>query len=590
MDDFHGDGASQEARFFLVRVKVNPFFLFMHVKSLCGIVFDKYSSRYLSRLRGRHRGTKATPSWLKKIKLTTQESAGLSELAARIPVFETGKTFSRQEPVSAAYDISADPENYLAQYRWSHLLDGLLTQKSGWVLPEDVMQFISAPLPKSDAAWETYSTCERMANLLAWMACVPVDKRTTVYSDSFISFLDDSLKWVSKHLEFYKKKTGNHLLNNARALIMGGTVLNKPEAIETGIAILRRMLPVLIQPNGSLRERSSHYQLIVLTWLLDAYSYLKISQRYSDYELEFLVSIITPMCDTASLFCDAEGYLQTCIGDISPDLSPLKTTQRLLTCYPEWWPVKKTGALKMLSRDDWWIQQTQNNKIILNSPEGRYPKRFPSHAHNDISSFVWLHKDREIFIDSGRARYTKDSISSRQKSARGHSLPLVNGFSPLCESFVVNGNWWPTPYASAMIFVDALSDIIVRIAHDGFARATPVKQYQRVLMLGEDQVQVCDIFSGKGKVKIDVLWQLNPDFIFTNNTPHIAVLDDLQLELDLKNLTVTPQIHFIHAADKKNWYSNQYGVAKPNPTLILSWTVDLPFTAEITFKVKPCAA
>jgi hypothetical protein len=71
-----------------------------------------------------------------------------------------------------------------------------------------------------------------------------------------------------------------------------------------------------------------------------------------------------------------------------------------------------------------------------------------------------------VLIDCGRARYTKDAISTLQKSALGHNVPLVNGFAPLSESLVINGNWWPTPYASAQIAISSDASHRVTISHN----------------------------------------------------------------------------------------------------------------------------
>jgi hypothetical protein len=577
MEDFHREGISQETKFFLLRAKLNPYFLFLHVKSLCGIILDKYSSKYLVRLRGRHKGNKSKPAWLHKIKNAAISAGG--ELT-RIPYLKFALTQTKMS-ASTPHHASHDHENYLAQYRWSVLIDERLSGVSSKGLPQSVIQFLETPLPKSDAAWETYSTCERIANSLIWIAALPSEERALVVPSSYLSFLEDSLQWVLKHLEYYRHKTSNHILNNARALIMAGVVLNNQHAISTGLQIFKRMLPLLIQPDGSLRERSSHYQLIVLTWLLDAYAFLSADGHSG---LELLKNTITRVRDTASMFCDEAGFLQVFIGDISPDLNPEKTTLRLRACYPQWWPAPMSEDKKTI-RDDWRLLQNDKSKIILNCPTGRYPKRFPSHAHNDISSFVWIYNGEPILIDCGRARYTKDEISTRQKSARGHNLPLVNGFAPLCESLVVSGNWWPVPYAHADVHIEEPESGVV-ITHDGYKRATPVKKHKRLITSERKLTRVRDHFSGKGKVKIDILWQLNPNARYRKNN---LTINGTEIEIDLSNTPVPPQIHYLEAASQSSWYSTEYGCADAHPIMIMSWDVMLPFTAEILFKVKSCA-
>ena len=180
---------------------------------------------------------------------------------------------------------AADPETVFAEQRWGVLIDELLTGQ--WVLPTSVSQQMDASV-RQGLALETYSTCERLANLLLWLAFMPLSQRLAILPDNALVFVELAMQWVLAHLEFYGKRTGNHILNNARTLIMAGTVLDNALVVHSGIQIFKNMLPVLVQPNGFLRERSSHYQLIVLGWLLDASAFLQATAYVPSAELDFL--------------------------------------------------------------------------------------------------------------------------------------------------------------------------------------------------------------------------------------------------------------------------------------------------------------
>jgi hypothetical protein len=583
MDDFH----QQETKFFLNRARARPLFLFRHCKSLANIIFDRYKTKVLVKLRGQHRGTKKTPAWLKlRDNSGASTCKDVSRLRVQIPrrdIFNSVLEFPHVIPAAHMLNTSADPETYLATQRWSILIDDYLSKPATWNLPTQIKQFIDNPPAKTDAAWETYSCCERVANLLTWLSCIQLPARESVVTPAILLFLETSTQWILRHLEFYGKRTGNHILNNARALIMAGTVLHYPLAVATGKAILTRMLPILIQKNGFLRERSSHYQLIILTWLEDAKYFLQQSHFETS---DILDDTIKTMQNAARMICDGAGNLQACIGDISPDLSPLKTSQRLSLFYPCWLPV--TPEAKITQRDDWWTIQNNNNKILLNCPNGTYPQSHSSHAHNDITSFVWLHNQMPILIDSGRCRYTKDTISTRQKSALGHSLAFVNGFSPLCESFVVNGNWWPTPYAKATINVAATAANSLTITHDGFKRATPVTQHQRNILLVNNQLAISDHFAGTGAAQIDLHWQLAPASGSFDEEKLIVKIGETIIEIDLSQMSMQPEITFHGITPPVSWYSAEYGCAQPHPVLIMRWAISLPFSTNIIFRIKSC--
>jgi len=401
-----------------------------------------------------------------------------------------------------------------------------------------------------------------------------------------IPFLNEHLAWIIDHLEYYKEQTGNHILNNARALLMAGSVLKNPVALQTGMCILQKMLPILIQPHGALREGSTHYQLIVFKWILDAYRFAKLSGFYTEENLQFIYNTLIKMQAVAALFCDQQGELHAFIGDISPDATPLTTSDTLRICYPEYWPAILKPSVNKMHHDDWYALYTQQHKVILNCPSGKYPQQITTHKHNDLCSFVWIFNNQPMLIDTGRARYIKDKISTMQKSATGHNMALVNNLAPLCESIIINGHWCPTPYANATVQVEASLLNEITLMHNGFKRATPVTKHARQIKLLENQLTIRDEFIGKGIVNVKLIWQIHSSF---KKKDHELIFCNEQYEMKLDTIAVTPpDIQFIEANDSLGFHSTQYGTAYRHPVLIMNWEAHLPFQTTIIFKVKPC--
>lgn len=574
---------------FLSRIKGNPLFLFLHLRSLLNILFEKYKFRFFIKLRGQHRGSKRKPVWLKDISIENcTQCKNFSMLIHHIPSRDINKFTFRNTAISETFVEVADPEDYLAKHRWSMLIDDLFEHTKTllpWQLPISVSQSILNPADKQDYSWEAYSTCERICNILTWISFVPLNQRAVILPESLFFYLEESMQWVLTHLEYYGKKTNNHIINNARCLIMAGTVLSNARAVATGVTILQHMLDKLIKPEGSLRERSSHYQLLVTTWLLDAYFFLK-SSAYSHFSiLKVLEKNIKNMLETAAITCDKLGYLQAYIGDISPDLTPEKSAKRLMLCYPAYWPIANQGVN---SRDDWRILKNKANKIVINCPAGPYPNSFPSHAHNDITSFVWLHDQAPILIDSGRARYTKDPISLYQKSGIGHNIPLVNGFSPLCESFVTNGSWQPKPYAVAHVKISEKQNAYIKISHDGFKRATPVNFHERTIFLHENHLQISDSFFGKDKVEIMLYWHFHTSFAEFDKNYLCIRNNDTRISIGFDSHQMLPRIKYYGVDMQHSWQSSQYGFVAPSPVIVMYFEVKLPFTVHTNFRVEPC--
>ena len=62
---------------------------------------------------------------------------------------------------------------------------------------------------------------------------------------------------------------GNHVIRNARALVLGGAAFGSTAMLERGVDLLERELPVQVLPDGGHYERSPVYHLVVLRDLLE---------------------------------------------------------------------------------------------------------------------------------------------------------------------------------------------------------------------------------------------------------------------------------------------------------------------------------
>ena len=70
-----------------------------------------------------------------------------------------------------------------------------------------------------------YSAGERLTNLLVFLAAMPTAERARFVTPRLCEFLRESVAWIFRHVEYYgRTETNNHVLNNARALVVGGSV------------------------------------------------------------------------------------------------------------------------------------------------------------------------------------------------------------------------------------------------------------------------------------------------------------------------------------------------------------------------------
>lgn len=570
---------------FARRLAREPLFLLRHVPALAYAITRRLKNRVVMALASPHRGRKVRPRWLR----AEGRSRGAVRLAGALPSLpvytrNASKQVGLHLPSVGIRTADRDHEDYLAEHRWGFLLERMLDNDVAWSASiDECLRWIRDNADTAGPAWEPYSACERIANVLVFFAAMPSNMRAPGIPAELREFLNRSVTWVYEHLEYYgPADTNNHILNNARALVLGGVACADRQAVSAGLQIFHRCLPVLILNGGFLRERSSHYQLIVLNWILDAWRFVAAVDGSSGAEAGFLAGYAERMRTAAWSLCERGTSLLAVVGDVSPDIAPAQTLDRLLLLYSDWWTQGEPASLGTGFVDGWFRLCKGDEIVFGNFPEGEFPAEFPTHGHSDHTSFVWLHDGQEVLVDRGRHRYTPDEVSLAQIGASGHSLPMVDGLAPLSESVLPGGGWRPLPYAAARLRATAVPDGIV-LQHDGFARATPVVRHSRRIELQENGVQVVDSFEGLGTVALSFFWQFCEMFERFDTDRMLAIGRGGKVRVDVRNLAARDDSTPMAAEVLPGVISRAYGHALPSLGICLSGRVELPASFATQF-------
>lgn len=555
--------------------------LWQHAGPLLRAAGSRIRTRTVVLLSSRHRGRKRKPRWLESDRFAGQ----LSFEAAALPVYPRMPGAQTRAAAGATPATrSTDPEDDLADHRWGFLLEALLGQSA--VEPRRCLQrcarWLEDHRDRSAAGWEPYSSCERVANLLVFLAALPAAAAETPAVLDAGRLLSESADWILRHLEYYgPDATNNHIINNGRALVMVGAVSRNPRLVEAGMRVLRASLPQLIMPGGFLRERSSHYQLVILNWVLDAWWFVAGLHGEHGADADFLAEYGKKMLRAAAMLCDRDQGLLATIGDVSPDATPAQSVARLRRLYAEWWPAQ-SGCLDGAQLQDGWFRASGGREIVLgNFPAGSYPADFPTHGHSDLTGFVWLHDGREVLTDPGRYRYTQDAVSLFQRSAAAHNVPLVNGLAPFCESLTA-GLWWPRPYADASLEVTVEGGSVL-LAHDGFRRATPVSRHSRRITLTEAGLVIVDSFEGHGDAEVTLCWHFAEHFDTLDPGSLTVTGNGGRLTLSFDRVDGRGESRPAVARPGESCISRVYGRKLPALGVALCWRVQLPATIASRF-------
>jgi hypothetical protein len=219
---------------------------------------------------------------------------------------------------------------------------------------------------------------------------------------SVVADLRRQLAYLERNVE--DDVLGNHIVRNARALVLGGVALGEKRLVEQGEALLRRELPEQILEDGGHYERSPVYHLVVLRDLLDLRSACGKDSLAGPIERmrSFAAALMRPDGRPA-LFNDAPL-------DLSPVL-PLPAPPEGLSVFPE------TGYA-VFRKNGVWLA------FDFGPPA---PSFLPAHAHADVLSFQLWADGRPLVVDPGTFTYEPGPERNWFRSTRSHSTVELDG-------------------------------------------------------------------------------------------------------------------------------------------------------------------
>ncbi|MCS0606992.1 glycosyltransferase [Massilia solisilvae] len=426
-----------------------------------------------------------------------------------------------------------DHEQYVSLHRWNWLLRALTDEDPpatfGWGI-ELVRSWAQAMscLPEGDAG-ESYTTGERISNLCLFAR----HTRGSWHGlpDDLAALVRTMGLSLAGRIEYHSGElSGNHVINNARALLFAGHCASAPALAAFGRALIAERLPGLVK-EGFLREGSSHYQYLFTRWLLEL---ALLARECGDRDTEALVAPYLAGLVAACEFFrvdarDGEVRIPT-FGDISPDAEPhwlaglpgsgLARHLGLGGTVPfasQGWarlfgelaaePVERAAAR---TQSAWrahpqagWYRLDANGWTAIWHAEAADGPALASHAHHDLCSLALYRHGREVLIDPGRHDYSASPLGRYGIGAAAHNSVTLDGRAPMLSR---GDRLLPQRYRASSCTVSHQLQgqlPVVRIEHDGFARlGQGAGRHVRTFTFGEREVQVDDAFEGRGRFRM----------------------------------------------------------------------------------------
>ena len=279
--------------------------------------------------------------------------------------------------------------------------DALEAARAGEATRADelIAAWIALHPPKPGDPWHPYVCSTRIGN---WIAALTLEP--SLATPEVAESLGRQLAYVAANVE--DDILGNHVIRNARALVLGGVATGSGRLARRGLELLRRELPEQVLPDGGHYERSPVYHSIVLRDLLE------VEAATSE---PFLAGPIERMRAFASALARPDGA-PSLFNDGSLDLAPqlnLPAPAYGVSTFPE------TGYVVVRSSGLWLAFDC--------GPAS--PSFLPPHAHADALSFQLWVDGEPVVIDPGTWTYAAGPERDFLRSTRAHATVTVDGRS-----------------------------------------------------------------------------------------------------------------------------------------------------------------
>lgn len=278
-----------------------------------------------------------------------------------------------------------------------------------------------ARIGRSDG-WDAYPVALRLVNWIYAYALVAA----TYPDQSFLARWRASsyrqLDFLSRHLEHHL--LANHLLKNAKALVIGGLFFQHEAWLRKGERLLWRELNEQVLGDGGHYERAPMYHAIALADLLECYALLKACGREINNEAA-MIEKLRAMAAFLEVMSYADGTLALFNDSANTEEArprPILAAARRIVGYEAGHPAAAFPQTGYYS----WAAADGGEKIIVDAgaPSVGYNT---AHAHCDLLSYELRLAGQPFIVDTGVHGYGGDQFRHYCRSTWAHNTVAIFG-------------------------------------------------------------------------------------------------------------------------------------------------------------------
>ena len=391
--------------------------------------------------------------------------------------------------------------------------------------------------------------------------------KSNLDDQNLLQSLYSQTSYLYRNLETYHP--GNHLLENAKALIFAGSYFSgRGESrswLAEGVRIYKEQTPLQLLSDGGYFERSPMYHAIMLEGYLDIINILpegpdrRDFSRSAEWMADFLLSVTHPD-GNISLFNDSTTEVAT------PTAVLVKYASDLLNYHAK----KKTN----FSDTGLFITETSDVYLIIDGG-AIGPDFLPAHAHADIFSYELSVHGKRVVVDSGVFEYRPGEMRSYVRSTRAHNTVCVDDVdqAECWGSFRVARRYHP----AGVSFYDDGRATRFNGRFEGYSKLIGDSiTHHRAVDCDRERgcITVRDSVTGRGAHKVESLVHLHPEI-------EVEIQEKCVLLRHPKSssvITVTGDMPSV----EEGWYCPEFGLRIRNKVLVWGGGHSLPVNVSYT--------
>jgi uncharacterized heparinase superfamily protein len=393
--------------------------------------------------------------------------------------------------------------------------------------------------PGKGNGWEPYPLSRRISNWVGWLIG---DSMQAELRANIEKSLAVQVEWLSRRMEWHL--LGNHLLANAKALVMGGAYFAGDSAdrwLCEGTEILRQELREQVLEDGGHFELSPMYHALILEDILDLINLAAVYPQALGREEKEWREIAGKMLGWLAQLTHPNGqlgYFNDSVQGVAAEAAALKMYAGRLAVEERRVPLGPSGYVR--------LEAGGTVALFDIGPIG--PGYQPGHGHCDLLSLELSHYGRPMITNSGVSTYEAGRRRLAERRTAAHNTVRIDQV----EQSEVWGSFRVARRANLAVSKTSDRDC-AEGAHDGYRVLRGNVTHRRRVQMQHGRVTVVDRLEGSGVHGAEIYWH-----------PAVGAVVEIEFE------------NILSRREEQGWWCAGFNRRLERPTIVGVWNGSLP--------------